>query len=130
MPNWGFGEDNCGNEINISAKGDIVRNGDKVTAADKSFLVDIVGRYEVRIGGKSYDTVCVMDVETYNNGVVSEQFIDKNGRTVLWRRFDRNDRMLERYKKNLMEALANNERITVNRELYIHWYDCITDYII
>ena len=34
------------------------------------------------IGGKSYDTVCVMDIETYNCGVISEQFLDKNGKTI------------------------------------------------
>ena len=30
----------------------------------------------------------VMDIETYNCGVVSEQFLDKNGKTILWRRFN------------------------------------------
>ena len=88
LPNWGFGEDNCGNETNLTPKGDIKRVGSIVTAAEKDFLLDIVGRYTVTIGGKSYDTVCVMDVETYNCGVGSEQFLD------------------------------------------VHWYDCITDYIL
>ena len=38
MPNWGFGEDNCGNEVNLTQKGDIKRNGSEVTSADKDFL--------------------------------------------------------------------------------------------
>ena len=63
MPNREFGEDNCGNETNPSVKGDIKRDGNAVTSADKDFLSDIVGRYIVTIGGKSYDTVCVMDIE-------------------------------------------------------------------
>lgn len=74
MPNWGFGEDNCGNETNLSVKGDIQRVGNTVTSVNKDFLLDIVGRYTVIIGGKSYDTVCVMDIETYDCGCVFEQF--------------------------------------------------------
>lgn len=129
IPNWGFGENNCGNEVNLSAKGDIIRNGSEITAADKPFLLDVVGRYEVKINGKSYDTICVIDIETYDGGVVSEQYLDKNGRTILWRRFNRNDWAKDRYKKNWTEILPDNERITVNGEVYVHWYDCITDYI-
>ncbi len=65
--------------------------------------MDIVGRYTVTIGGKSYDTVCVMDIETYNCGVVSEQFLDKNGKTILWRRFNRDDWAIEYYQKKWSE---------------------------
>ena len=130
LQNWGFGEDNCGNETNLSPKGDIRRQGNVITSADKSFLLDIVGRYTVTINGKSYDTVCVMDIDTYNGGVVSEQFLDKNGRTVLWRRFNRDDWAIDRYKKRWSEQLPENERITVNSVTYVQWYDCITDYIL
>ena len=130
IPNWGFGENNCGNEVNISEKGDVVRENDIITTSDKPFLLDVTGRYEVNICGKSYDTICVMDIETYNNGVAGEQYIDKNGRTILWRRFNRNDWAIDRYKKKWTEILPDNERITVNGEIYVHWYDCITDYII
>ena len=130
LPNWGFGEDNCGNETNLAVKGDIKRTGTTVTSVNKDFLLDIVGRYTVTIGGKSYDTVCVMDIETYDNGVVSEQFLDKNGKTILWRRFNRDDWKLEYYKKKWSEQLPENDRLTVNGTTYVHWYDCITDYII
>lgn len=130
MPNWGFGENNCGNETNLSPKGDIRRTGDTVTSKDKDFLLDIVGRYTVTIGEKSYDTVCVMDIETYNCGVLSEQFIDRNGRTVLWRRFNRDDWAMDRYRKKWGELLPDNDRITVNGTTFVHWYDCITDYIL
>lgn len=130
MPNWGFGEDNCGNEINLTPKGDIKRIGNAVTTADKKFLLDIVGRYSVTIGEKSYDTVCVMDVETYDGGTVSEQFIDKNGRTILWRRFNRDYWAIDRYGECWSKRLPDNERITVNGVTCVHWYDCITDYIL
>ncbi len=130
LPNWGFGEDNCGNEINLAAKGDIQRTGTVVTSVNKDFLLDIVGRYTVTIGRKSYDTVCVMDIETYNCGVVSEQFLDKNGKTILWRRFNRDDWAIEYYQKKWSEILPENDRLTVNGRTYVHWYDCITDYIL
>ena len=126
MPNWGFGENNCGNEVNLSQKGDIHREGISVTTADKAFLLDIVGRYTVTLNGKTYDTVCVMDVNTYNSGVVSEQFLDQNGRTILWRRYNRHDW----YGKDWTALLPDNDRLTVNGETYVHWYDCITDYIL
>lgn len=130
MPNWGFGEDNCGNETNLSPKGIIRREGTVVTSEKRDFLLDIVGRYTVTIGGKSYDTVCVMDIETYNCGVVSEQFLDRNGRTILWRRFNRDDWALDRYGKRWSEQLPENDRLVVNGTTYVHWYDCITDYIL
>lgn len=130
LPNWGFGEDNCGNEVNLSVKGNIIKNGSEITSANKSFLLDIVGRYTVTIGDKTYDTVCVMDIETYDNGIVSEQYLDKNGRTVLWRRFNRNDWAMDKYGKTWSEMLPNNEKLNVNGTTYVHWYDCITDYIL
>ena len=126
---WGFGEDNCGNETNLSVKGDIQRVGNTVTSVNKDFLLDIVGRYTVTIGDKSYDTVCVMDIETYNCGVVSEQFLDKDGKTILWRRYNRDDWAIDRYKKPWSEQLPENDRLIVNGTTYVHWYDCITDHI-
>lgn len=130
MPNWGFGEDNCGNETNLIPKGDIKREGNVVTSLDKQFLLDIVGRYTITINGKSYDTVCVIDIETYNAGVVSEQFLDKNGRTILWRRFNRNDWAFDTYGKLWSEQLTENEQLIINGQTYVQWYDCITDYIL
>lgn len=130
LPIWGFGENNCGNETNLSPKGDIRRAGASVDSARKEFLLDIVGRYTVTIDGKGYDTVCVMVIESYDCGTVSEQFLDRNGRTILWRRFNRDDWAIEHYKKRWSEQLPDNERLTINGETYVHWYDCITDYIL
>lgn len=129
LPNWGFGEDNCGNEINLSEKGDILRNGSVITSKNKPFLLDIVGRYTIEINGTAYDTVCVMDIETYENNVVTEQFLDKNGRTVLWRRFNRFDWKSDKYGKLWTELLPQNDRLTINGVTYVHWYDCLTNYV-
>lgn len=126
---WGFGEENCGNETNLSPKGDIRRDGQTVTTSKKDFLLDIVGRYTVNIGEKSYDTVCLMTIESYGSGVVSEQYLDRNGRTILWRRFNRDDWAQERYGGKWTELLPDNERLVINGETYVQWYDCITDVI-
>ncbi|MDR2505568.1 MAG: hypothetical protein LBD16_05610 [Oscillospiraceae bacterium] len=159
LPNWGFGEDNCGNDIHPVPK-DSTRNFvdiQKFDAADsvrKYVLrfksrnystvctVDVksggsglpatqiaVGRFDVAIGGKAYDAVCVVDVESYNGGVLSETYLDANGRTVLWRRFNRDDWHIDKYGEPWSERLPENERLTVNDATYVHWYDCITDYI-
>lgn len=130
LENWGFGDNNCGNETHIVAKGDIVREESCIKSADKPFLLDIVGRYTVTIGGKCYDTVCVMDIDTYNLGVVTEQYIDQNGRTILFRHFNHDEWAFDRYKQKWSEKLPKNERLTVNGKTYVHWYGCITDYIL
>lgn len=130
LQNWGFGENNCGNETHIAPKGLIQKQGSVIVTAKLPFMLDIVGRYEVQINGKTFDTICVIDAGAYEEGVVTEQYLDRNGRTVLWRRFNRNDWMQESYKRPWTELLPENERVTVDGETYVHWYDCITDYIL
>ena len=131
LNNWGFGEDNCGNEVNLHPKGLLHREGNCVNGTIHREVVDVVGRYRITIGGKSYDTICVMDVECYDEGVATEQYVDQNGRTVLWRRFNRDDWAIDRFGgKPWREKFPDNERITINGETYVHWYDCISDYIL
>lgn len=130
LNNWGFGEDNCGNEVDLHPKGMLRRQGNRITGTTPKETVDVVGRYRVTIGGKSYDTICVMDVGCFDDDVASEQYIDANGRTILWRRFNRDDWAIDRFGgKRWSEKLPKNERIYVNGETYVHWYDCISDYI-
>ncbi len=131
LNNWGFGADNCGNETNLAPKGLLTREGSAITGYTPKEVVDVVGRYKVTINGTAYDTVCVMDIQCFNDGVASEQYLDENGRTILWRRFNRDDWAIDRFGgKPWSEKLPENERITVNGETYVHWYDCISDYIL
>lgn len=131
LTNWGFGDDNCGNEIYLRAKGDITRDGNIITTRNaQTELLDVVGRYTVTIGGKCYDTICVIMHEAYMGGMASEQFIDQNGRTVLWRRFNANDWKLDEYGKTWLEMLPDSEVLIINGKPYVHWYDCITSYIL
>ena len=129
MNNWGFGEDNCGNETELKSKGIINRIGNNITKTGDAEVIDIVGCFKVEIGKKSFDTVCVMELGHFNNAIAIEQYIDENGRTILWRRFNRDDWAIKRYKKKWSEQLPNNEQLIINGETYVHWYDCITDYI-
>ncbi len=127
---WGYGENNCGKETNLTAKGKIIESDEKITAENTDQLCDIVGRYIVTVNGKDYDTVRVLSLDSYyGEYVCCEQYLDSNGRTVLWRRFNRDDWNIERYKKKWTEQLPNNDRLIINGETYVHWYDCITDYL-
>ncbi len=130
MNNWGFGDDNCGNEVSLKSKGIIKRNGNTIIQTIDKEVTDIVGRYNIEICGKTYDTVCAIELGHFNNGIAIEMYIDENGRTILWRRFNRDDWAIKRYGKKWSEQLPNNEQLIINGEVYVHWYDCITDYII
>lgn len=131
ISNWGFGEDNCGNEVNLVPKGLLKREGDAITGQTPKEVVDVVGRYKVTINGKAYDTVCVMDIQCFNDGVASEQYVDQKGRTVLWRRFNKDDWAIGHFGgRRWSEKLPDNARLTINGETYVHWYDCISGYIL
>ena len=109
----------------------VLQHDEKITAENTDQLCDIVGRYTITINGKEYDTVRVLSLDSYyGEYVCCEQYIDSNGRTILWRRFNRDDWAIDRYKKKWSEQLPDNEKLTVNGETYVHWYDCITDYIL
>ena len=125
MNNWGFGEDNCGTPIHRERRGIITRSGSVITAAVDSSCMDVVGRCDLTIDGKTFDTICIMDLGMYEEGMVSEQYLDHDGRTVLWRRFNQDDWAVDRYGKKWSELLPENEQITINGQRHVHWYDCI-----
>ena len=125
MDNWGFGEDNCGAPIHLTPQGRITRQGAVVTGPEKGGVMDLVGRCTLTLGGVKHDTVCLMDLGMYVEGVVSEAYLDREGRTVLWRRFNRDDWAIQRYGKPWSELLPENEQLTLNGQRYVHWYDCL-----
>ena len=123
MNSWGFGEDNCGMPIHIESKSRLVRKGNEIKA-DRGFI-DVAGRCELTLDGVVHDTICVMDLGMYEEGMVSEQFLDRSGRTVLWRRFNRDDWAVDRYGRLWSELLPENEQLIINGRRYVHWYDCL-----
>lgn len=127
---YGIGEGNCGFEVERRPKGSITACDNGLTAELKEDVSDIAGRYEITLGDKVYDTVRLVDFQSGGGSyMLCEYYLDKNGRTILWRRFNRDDWALERYGRKWTEKLPDNERITVNGEIYAHWYDCITDFL-
>lgn len=128
---YAVGDDNCGFEVDRRQRGAITACGGGLATDSTGDVSDIVGRYEVTIDGKTYDTVRLVDIEAGGGSyMLCEFYLDQNGRTVLWRRFNHDDWAIERCGKKWSQALPDNERMTVNGEIYVHWYDCVTDYIL
>lgn len=131
LDNWGYGEDNCGFETHLKPHGWIVKNRDVITmTSEKDNIIDVCGRFDVAICGQTHDTICLIDIETYDTKVMTETYIDREGRIVLWRRFNRNDWGIRRIGQLWTERFPQNERVTINGETYVHWYDCIYDWLV
>ena len=129
--NYGIGEDNCGFPTHRKPEGIIRQSGEGLVMPETNDVSDIVGRFRITFNGNVYDTVRLIDYQTYadNSGMLCEHYLDKNGRAVLWRRFNKNNWAYKRYGKLWTEMLPENEKLIVNGEIYVHWYDCVTDYI-
>ena len=123
MNNWGFGQDNCGMPTHLRAEGKMKRTGSAITTGDA--FIDVVGRCEVTLNGIAHDTICLMDLGMYEEGMASEQYLNRDGHTVLWRRFNRDDWRMDRYGKKWPDLLPENEQITINGQRFVHWYDCL-----
>lgn len=128
---YGIGDNNCGFEVNRAPANRITADNGCLFTQAEGDVSDIVGRFTVTMADKSWDTVRLVDLEI-NDGdyMLCEYYLDHSGRTVLWRRFNRDDWALDRYGQRWSEKLPNNERLTLNGDTYVHWYDCITDYVL
>ena len=127
---YGIGEDNCGFPTHRISEGKICQTPDGLSMSVENDISDIVGCFKITMNNKAYETVRIIDYQNGNNGgMLCEYYVDKNGCTVLWRRFNKNDWADSRYKKPWTELFPENERLIVNGETYVHWYDCVTDYI-
>jgi len=122
-----IGENNIGREIQQEAKGIATINDDATITVSKEGCPDILGRYKVEIGDNSFDTVAILEVV---DGMFTISYVDQSGRTVLFRRYNRFNWQTDQYKALWTEQLPNSEVLLVNNEKYVHWYDCISDYIL
>ena len=123
MANWGLGEDNRGNSIHPVARGLIRRNGTAYTA--QGLVLDVVGRCDLTLDGQTTDCIAVMDLSASLDGVLSLQFLNHDGRTLLWQRYNRDDWAQDRFGAPWSTLLPANDRLTVNGQTYVHWYDCL-----
>ena len=128
---WGFGENNCGEELLQKRKGIIECNkkGELYKKPIDTHNSDIVGRYSVKIGNKEYDTIRQIYFNSHNELV--ENYINTKGKIVLFRRFNRYDwRYKKGYDKLWTEMLPHSDRIILNGDTYVHWYNCLPEYVL
>ena len=126
-----IGEDNCGTEIHLFRKDAIIPAENGYACAETKPVFDVTGRFEVTVGTRTFETVRITYIETDADGtILCEYYVDANGRCVLDRRFNADDWKISYYKKNWREKLPENEVICVNGAPFVHWYSCISDYVL
>jgi len=81
---WTVGKDNCGLEIRLRRKGIIdCCNNDLFSDIIDPGTYDLVGRYQVSIGNRTFDTVRLVLIAC--DGQVTDFFIDSEGKEILHR---------------------------------------------
>jgi len=127
LSRYEVGENNIGREIHQEAKGIALLNDDGTITVSKEECADIIARYNVKLGSRSFDTVALLEI---CEGIMTIVYVDQNGRTVLFRRYNRFNWKADQYKALWTEKLPNSEVLVVNNDKYVHWYDCISDYVL
>jgi len=93
-----------------------------------------VGAYDVSVAGGTWRCLRVIHQES---GALVEAYVNEEGRTVLWRRYNAApewslDRVKGSYPKGSVEHLkaAGSHIVVYNGIEYVHWYDCMTDIVL
>ena len=55
-----------------------------------------------------------------------EAYLEKNGRTVLFRRYNGRKWKLGGERRPWDEAFPEHRRLVIEGVTYVHWYDCLT----
>lgn len=128
---WGFGENNCGVEL-LQRRTGLIQCNESGELSKRKIDIhnsDIVGRYTVKIGNNEYDTI--RQIYFNSHFEIVENYINDKGKVVLFRRFNKFD---WRYKKGYdtlwTDMYPLSDRIILNDEVYVHWYNCLPDYVI
>lgn len=116
---WGFGENNCGEEILRIPRGIIAepQPDEFVRKKIEANNLDICGRFSVEINNKVYDTVRSIYFNSF--GELVENYIDGDGRCVYFRRFDRTD-----------APVGGRSIVTLNGDIYEHTSSAVADYVL
>ncbi|MGN0601167.1 MAG: RNA polymerase sigma factor [Oscillospiraceae bacterium] len=115
---WGFGENNCGEEILKKSRGIITENSDGTVLTTEKVLPhnqDICGRYQITINGKTYDTI--RSVYFCPLGEMAENYIDRNGKNIYFK-----------YYSTKIDNPENKEKVVINGENYYFQRCAIPDY--
>jgi len=75
----------------------------------------------------SLECLRVLDRWEDSPRILVENYMSREGRSILFRRYNHPVWKLERYGQRWDEKLPNANRISINGEEYIHWYDCLSD---
>lgn len=130
LTDWKESERQYGRELNVTAKDAIIRKGNNLIIKDDSVVCDVLGRYLVCIGDREFAAMCVIQLECDEKGIkqIVEKYIDRTGRTVMERYFERN-RQLQKYYKEKGE-IPYSEYLRVKGELFMHVADNISQYVL
>lgn len=94
------------------------------------------GVFRVRIGERAFTCLRVFDLGTEGKGIseniiLSESYLTRRGRTVLFRRY--NGRQWElgwgqwSSDQSWDERFPDNDRIVIDGSVFVHWYDCLSN---
>ena len=132
LQSYEVGIDNCGRETHQTAQRNALLHPDgSITANDemiKKERSDLIGRFEVTIGGNTYDTVAMCTI--FDNDHMVLQYLDCRGNTILFRRFNRHDWKFKRYGALWTDKLPDSQRLQVNGQTFVHWYDCFPEEVL
>lgn len=86
------------------------------------------GFYDVKIGDKTFTCMKVLESEKIDEKeILVEVYITKEGRTVLFRRYNGEKWGGNKYQETWAKKLKDNKKIIINGVTFIHWYDCTSD---
>jgi hypothetical protein len=114
------------------------------TLADELDQIRVgAGVFNVRLGDREFDCLRAVQMSSASmgkgpalleRGILVEAFYTRTGELVLWRRY--NGRRWQVEKRSPYgatpwdERLADPARLVINGALFVHWYDCLTDFSI
>ena len=81
------------------------------------------GVWSLRVGASEHRCLRVIDATDY--GALAEGYIDAEGRTLLFRRYNSGDRLIEG--KKTRDALNGSPTLTLNGVPFHHWYDRLAE---
>ena len=86
------------------------------------------GMYSLRIGDRKFTCLRVLDVEEEpaEEGILVEAFLTRQGRTVLFRRYNGRLWGKSHGRPPWDEALPDHARLVIDGVVFVHWYDCLT----
>ncbi|MCX6377531.1 MAG: hypothetical protein NTU88_16100, partial [Armatimonadetes bacterium] len=132
-PGWDWGEHtypSCPARCSM-----LKRVGDEQFEGPDQTAMSPVGAYDVCVAGRTWRCLRLIHQES---GALVEAYVNEEGRTVLWRRYNAapewsQDRVKGPYQTpGAVERLRElgNHRIVYNGIEYVHWYDCMTDVVL